>query len=81
MPGKTKITAKRPQFGNNVPFSIKKTRHKWKINLQRKRFYVPELGKYVQMQITVDEMRTIDKIGVQAFLKRLNVKIENLIVD
>jgi large subunit ribosomal protein L28 len=80
MPGKQRITTKRPLYGNNVPFSIKKTRTRWNINIQRKRFYVPSLKKYVQIQITASEMRTIDKLGIEAYMHKRGLKIADYVI-
>ncbi len=70
MPGKRKVTGVKPQFGNNRSHSMKATRRKWKPNIQNKRFYVPELDRWVRLKVTAKEIKTIDKIGVQEFLAR-----------
>ncbi len=79
MPGKRKITGKKPQFGNLVSFSQKKTRRQFKLNMQYKRIYVPELGHTVRVQITANELRTIDKIGFQQFLKERGLRLQDLL--
>lgn len=79
MPGKRRITQKKPMFGNNRPFSLKATRRKFGLNLQTKRIFVPELQRTVRVQVTVDELRTIDKIGLAAFLKRQGRSVEELL--
>lgn len=78
MPGRRKITGVKPQFGNNVPFSIKKTRRRFDPNLQNKRIYVPELGRTVRVRVTAKEIKTIDKIGLPEFLKRRGISMKQL---
>ena len=79
MPGKRKVTAVKPQFGNNRSHSMKATRRKWKPNLQNKRFWVPELARFVRVQVTAKEIKTIDKIGLKEFLKRQGRSLESVI--
>lgn len=76
---KRKVSAAKPQFGNNVSFSQKKTRRKFKPNMQSKRIYVPELKRMVRIRVSVSEMRTIDKIGLAAYLKTRGLKVEQLV--
>lgn len=79
MASKRRITQKKPMFGNKRPFSLKATRRKFDLNLQTKRIFVPELQRTVRVQVTVDELRTIDKIGLVAFLKRQGRSIKELL--
>jgi len=55
--GKTK------QFGNNVPFSKKKTRRTWLLNIQNKRLESAVLGRRLEVKVTTRAMRTIAKYG------------------
>ena len=51
-----KITGKRPLVGNNVSKSNRKTKRRQLPNLQSKRIFVPELGKFVQLKVSVIQM-------------------------
>jgi large subunit ribosomal protein L28 len=44
-----------------------------KPNLQKKRIFVPELGKTVSLKISTAAMRTIAKNGAYATLKKANL--------
>lgn len=79
MASKRKITMTKPQFGNNRPFSLKATRRMWKPNLQYKRLYVPELGETVRVRVTAKEIKTIDKIGLNEFLKRQGKRLKDIL--
>ena len=70
MAGKRKITQVKPQFGNNRSHSMKATRRQFKPNIQSKRIWVPEAGRFVRVQVTAQELKTIDKIGLDEFMKR-----------
>jgi large subunit ribosomal protein L28 len=79
MPNKRKITQKKPLYGNNRPFSLKATRKHQDPNLQWKRIYVPKLGKTVRVKVSTKEMRTIDKIGLEKFLRRQGRTLESVV--
>lgn len=63
MARKCKLTGKGPMTGNNVPFSMKKTRRRFLPNIQSKRVFVPELGRHVNIRMSTRAMRTMDKKG------------------
>ncbi|CEI91836.1 hypothetical protein G6F70_005701 [Rhizopus microsporus] len=51
------------QFGNNNPFSKKKTRRSWLPNVQNKNLYSETLSKFIELKVTTSVLRTIDKKG------------------
>jgi len=53
------ITGKGKQFGNNVPFSQKKTRKVWKPNLQQKTLVIG--GQKVRLKLATSTIRTLKK--------------------
>ncbi|RKP25781.1 hypothetical protein SYNPS1DRAFT_7056, partial [Syncephalis pseudoplumigaleata] len=57
------FAGKHIQFGNNKPFSLKKTRRVWLPNVQSKRLYSEILGRVVRFKVTAAALRTIDKKG------------------
>ena len=65
------LTGKRPISGNNVSHSNRRTRRRFLPNLQKKKFYIPELDKWITLKITTKAMRTINKLGLFQYLKRL----------
>ena len=68
------LSGKRPVSGNHVSHSNHKTRRKFYPNLQKKRFFIPETGKWVTLKITAKVLRTINKLGIYAYLKKLERK-------
>ena len=56
-----KITGKRPKTGNNVSKANNKTKRKQYPNMQKKRYFIPELGKTVTLKLSVNGIKTIDK--------------------
>ncbi|CDS09130.1 hypothetical protein LRAMOSA10490 [Lichtheimia ramosa] len=51
------------QFGNNNPFSKKKTRRNWLPNVQSKKLYSATLDRFLDLKVTTSVLRTIDKKG------------------
>lgn len=64
------LTGKRPQVGNNVSHANNKTKRRFNPNLQKKRFYIPEEDKWVTLKVSTSALRTINKIGIAAVLKK-----------
>jgi len=73
-----KITGKRPLVGNNVSKSNRKTKRRQIPNLQSKRIYVPELGKFVQLKVSVTALKTIDRLGLMPYLKKQGLKLSDI---
>ena len=72
------LTGKRPISGNNVSHSNKKTRRRFLPNLQKKRIYIPELDRWERIKLSTSALRTMNKLGVYAYLKRLEREGVNL---
>ncbi len=64
------ITGKRPQVGNNVSHANNKTKRRFNPNLQKKRFYIPEENKWITLKVSTSAIRTINKNGITAVLKK-----------
>lgn len=64
------ITGKRPRSGNNVSHAHNKTKRKFLPNLFKKRFYLPEEDKWVTLKVSSTALRTINKNGIDAVLKK-----------
>ena len=61
--------------GNNVSFSLNRTKRKFNANLVKKRFYLPEEDKWITLKVSTSALKTINKIGITAAIKKkLNQK-------
>lgn len=69
------ITGKRKLKAQNVSHSNIKTKRWQHLNIQTRRVWVPELRRFVTLDLSTRDMRTIDKIGVMAYAKRHGVKL------
>jgi len=79
MPSKRRITNKKPMFGQTRSKAFNTTKRQFKLNIQSKRIYVPELDRKVRVHVTAQELKTIDKIGLVEFLKRQGRSINSLL--
>lgn len=68
------LTGKGVLVGHRVSHSNRKTNHRFLPNLQKKRFWSDAQKKFVVLRISTAAIRTIDKIGLDAFLRRIDVK-------
>lgn len=62
MAARCEITGKGKMHGNNVSFSLRRTKRVFKPNLQKKTFVVD--GQKVTMTISTQAIRTLKKKGV-----------------
>lgn len=63
------VTGKKVMFGNNVSFSINKTKRRFDVNISKKRFYVPEEDRWVTLNVSSKGLKVIDKNGISEVLK------------
>ena len=72
------ITGKKPMFGNNVSHANNKSRRRFNINLQKKRFWLPDEKRYVTLRVSTRGLRIIDKKGIRKVLNELKEKGKKL---
>lgn len=75
MAHKDDITGKRALNGYRSSKSNNKTKHRYKLNLQKRRFYIPEEDRWVTLKVTAKTLRTINKKGISSVLKQANKKV------
>ncbi len=63
------ITGKKAMTGNNVSHSNHRTKRKFNSNLHKRRFYIPEEGKWVNLLVSAKGIRTINRKGISAVIK------------
>lgn len=68
------LTGTRPLYGHNVSHSNRKTKRRFCPNLQKKSFFIPETGEWIDLKITAKALRTVDKLGLYAYIKKLEKK-------
>ena len=74
-----KITGKRPLVANNVSKANNKTKRRQLPNLQKKKVFIPELGKFVRIKVSANALKSIDKEGLLTFLKKKNLSLSDIL--
>ncbi|MCF8346155.1 MAG: 50S ribosomal protein L28 [Bacteroidales bacterium] len=68
------ITGKKVITGNNVSHSKRRTRRKFYPNLFDKKFFLAEEERYVQLRVSAQGIRKINKKGLKACLDEAREK-------
>ncbi len=63
------ITGKKVMVGNHVSHSNKKTKRKFYPNLFKKRFFLTEESRWVDLKVSAAGIRIIDKKGLKIALE------------
>ncbi len=72
------ITGKGGLAGNNVSHAHNKTKRRQLPNLQKKRIFVPELGRTVRVRVSVSTLRTITRQGLLPYLKKQGLTLKDI---
>ena len=68
------ITGKKAMVGNNVSHSKRRTKRTFDVNLFTKKFYWVEQDTWISLNVSANGLRTINKIGLDAAIKRASDK-------
>tara|TARA_B110001454_G_scaffold208919_1_gene221901 strand:+ start:455 stop:694 length:240 start_codon:yes stop_codon:yes gene_type:complete len=74
-----KLTGKKPLRGNKVSKANNKTNRFQYPNLQKKKIFVPELNKSVNIKLSVKAMKIVDKLGLMPYLKKQGLTLTEII--
>ena len=74
MARKDQLTGKGPMSGNHVSHAHNKVKRRFNVNLQKKRFYVPEEDRWVTLRVSAQTIKTINKKGIYAVLRDARAK-------
>jgi len=55
--------------GNHVSHAHNKAKRRFELNLQKKRFFIPEEDRWVTLRVSAKTIKTINKHGITAVLK------------
>ncbi len=69
------LTGVRRKIAHKVSHSNIKTK-RWQLpNLQERRLFVPELGRFIRITLSTRELRTIDRVGISAFAAQQGIDL------
>lgn len=78
MANRDQLTGRGPQVGNNVSHANNKTKRRFNVNVQKKRFYLPDEDRWITLKVSTKTLKTINKKGISAVLRearRQGVKV------
>ncbi len=79
MSRRCQISGARPNSANNVSHANNKSKRRQLPNLQRKRIWVPRLGRTVRVRVTTRVLKSIDKVGLERTLKKNGLRLEDIL--
>ena len=68
MARRDQLTGKGPVAGNHVSHAHNKAKRRFNVNIQKKRFYLPEEDRWVTLRVSAQTIKTINKKGIKAVL-------------
>ena len=68
------ITGKKAIMGNNVSHSKRRTKRKFNVNVFNRKLYWPEQDIWIKLTVSASGLRTINRIGLDAALKKAAAK-------
>lgn len=68
------VTGKKVMFGNNVSFSINKTKRRFDVNISKKRFFIPEENRWITLNVSAKGVKIINRKGISQVLRESREK-------
>lgn len=68
------VTGATPGFGHSVSHSHRRTKRRFDVNLQRKTYWVPSLGRQVTLTLSARGIRTVDARGIDAVVADIRAR-------
>ncbi len=65
------VTGRSPGFGNHVTHSHRRTKRRFNVNAQRRRYWVSPLGRAVTLTVSARGIKEIDRRGIEAVVTDL----------
>lgn len=65
------VTGREPGFGHHVSHSHRRTKRRFDVNIQTKRYYVPTLGRTVKLHVSARGIKVIDARGIESVVAEL----------
>lgn len=76
MSARCQVTGAEPGFGHSISHSHRRTKRRFDPNIQRKRYWVPSLGRTVTLTVSARGIKTIDKRGIESVVAELRARGE-----
>ena len=68
------VTGAEVGFGRNVSHSHRRTSRRFDVNIQKKRYWAPSLGRHVTLRVSARGIKTIDVRGIDAVVADIRAR-------
>jgi large subunit ribosomal protein L28 len=65
------VTGAQPGFGHHVSHSHRRTKRRFDVNVQSKRYWVRSLDRHVTLTVSARGIKTIDQRGIDAVVAQI----------
>jgi large subunit ribosomal protein L28 len=65
------VTGATPGFGHHISHSHKRTKRRFNVNTHKRKYWVPQLGRFVTLTVSARGIKTIDKRGIDSVVAEL----------
>lgn len=72
------VLGTKPGFGHAVSHSHVRTKRRFNPNIQKKRYWVPSLGRHVTLRVSTRGIKTIDRLGIEVVVARILARGEKV---
>lgn len=77
MAKRCQLTGVKPQYGHRVSHANNRSNRRFLPNLQWKRVWIPEYGRWVRLRLTAKALKTLDRKGFAAMVADLKERGEH----
>ncbi len=74
MARRCELTGTKPVHGGSISHAHNVTKRRFLPNLQKKRIWLEDEGRWITVRATAKALKTLDKKGYKAMMKELNAK-------
>ena len=67
-----------PGFGHSISHSHVRTKRRFDPNIQKKRYWVPSLGRNVTLRVSAKGIKTIDRRGIDVVVAQILARGEKV---
>jgi large subunit ribosomal protein L28 len=68
------VTGKKAMVGNTVSHANNRSKRRFEVNLQSKRFWLEEEKRWVRLRLSTSAMKTINQRGISAVIREMRAR-------
>ena len=72
------VTGKKAQFGNHVSHANNRTRRRFEVNLQSKRYWLEDEKRWIRLRLSTHGMKIINRRGLAAVVAEMRARGEKI---